>query len=515
MAACGGGGGGPAAVKPGATISGTWTYESVAATVNGLNYAQITKKPIRGAVVQLITQANNAIVATSATTETGTFSLAYSGTGSVIVRVLAQTTTPPIQVEDDTAGNAIWSAQSPAIDFNNVSVTGQDLIAPLGWDTTVMPNKYTGNRVSGAFSILDVIYTASTAVTTARPLTVLPTCKIRWSPNSVATGSFYNGSEIVIVGKENVDTDEFDRHVLVHEWGHFFEDKLSRSDSPGEDHTFGDLLVPSLAFGEGYGYGLAAIILSPDVVSVDTAGPLQANGDGAWSVETPEPFAALNPGWFSETTVAALMLDLFDDTATEALDQVALGLGPILDVLTGPQRTTAARTTIFSFLHGLKQANAAAAAAIDTLVGPAISPVVDEWGSNETHDGGVPYHLPAYHQIAIGGAAVVVTLHGTAGGAPVAKQSNKLPANRFLRFTGSGAQVTVNATTTVPAGMANDHDIALFVFLGAAEVATANAVASGTETVTFASQAGVTYVIQIVDQGNLNGTFTATVAITN
>jgi hypothetical protein len=54
-----------------------------------------------------------------------------------------------------------------------------------------------------------------------------------------------------LLGKEDVDTDEFDTHVVVHEWGHYFESAVSRSDSPGGNHALGDLLDARLAFGEG------------------------------------------------------------------------------------------------------------------------------------------------------------------------------------------------------------------------------------------------------------------------
>jgi len=493
----------------------------VPGTVNGLDYNQITNKPIRGAVVQLVSTTSNAILATSTTSDTGAYSLAWAGTDTVIVRVQARTLTPAIQVEDNTSMDALWTAQSGTITYANTSITGRDLVATLGWGG----NSYTGPRVSAAFSVLDNCLTASRAMLAARPQLVLPPLIANWSPNNtlqngnVAAGqigsSFWDGTELYLVGQENVDTDEFDTHTICHEWGHYFEGSLSRSDSPGGTHSDGDLLTPSLAFGEGYGYGIAAVVLWPATLNVDSLGPQQADGSGAYDVETIPAAMDPTPGWYSELTIAGLLLDLFDDTPGEAGDQVALGLGPIIDVLTGPQRTGPARTTIFSFLHYLKQANPAQAAAIDALAAPSIAPVIDEWGSNETNNGGANYHLPAYNLIAIGGAPVVVTLHGTLGGIPLTAQSNKLPANRFFRVTGNGAQVTVNATTAVPPGMANDHDIVVNVYLGATEVATANALQSGTETLNFVSQANATYVIQITDLGNLNGTYTATVSVTS
>ena len=42
-------------------------------------------------------------------------------------------------------------------------------------------------------------------------------------------------------GQQNSDTDEYDRHVVVHEWFHYFEDHFSRSDSMGGVHGFGNI----------------------------------------------------------------------------------------------------------------------------------------------------------------------------------------------------------------------------------------------------------------------------------
>ena len=54
-------------------------------------------------------------------------------------------------------------------------------------------------------------------------------------------------------------TDEYDDHVVVHEWAHYFEANFSRSDSIGGDHASDNVLDIRLAFGEGFGNAYSAM----------------------------------------------------------------------------------------------------------------------------------------------------------------------------------------------------------------------------------------------------------------
>ena len=48
------------------------------------------------------------------------------------------------------------------------------------------------------------------------------------------------------------DTDEYDDHVILHEWMHFAVDQASRDDSPGVQHNFNSRSDPATAFVEGF-----------------------------------------------------------------------------------------------------------------------------------------------------------------------------------------------------------------------------------------------------------------------
>ena len=80
---------------------------------------------------------------------------------------------------------------------------------------------------------------------------------------------------IALMSDLAADTDEFDQHVIAHEFGHYIEYNFSRADNIGGSHGLGDKLDPRVAFGEGFGYAFAAIVLN-DPVARDSAND---NGD--------------------------------------------------------------------------------------------------------------------------------------------------------------------------------------------------------------------------------------------
>ena len=65
-----------------------------------------------------------------------------------------------------------------------------------------------------------------------------------------------------MLGKENVDTDEYDASVIAHEWGHYYQSAFSRDDSPGGAHSGGDRLDRRVAFSEGWGNAWSGIALA-------------------------------------------------------------------------------------------------------------------------------------------------------------------------------------------------------------------------------------------------------------
>lgn len=384
-------------------VSGTVTYDRVPHDVatSGLDYASIAPLPIRGAVVEVICGAEGFVYDSTVTNAAGFYSLKASLSVDNYVRVKAQlldTTAPGtwnFKVVDNTSGGALYVMDTTP--FNSaVDVTVNDFTADSGW--VVLDTAYTNPRVAAPFAILDSVYTAFNEVLTVDANAVFPALNINWSSlNALVSGnkaigeigtSHYDPAtgEIYILGDENSDTDEYDQHVIVHEWAHYFEDNLSRTDSMGGAHNIGDVLDMRLAFGEGFGNAYSGIAIG-DPIYRDSSGAAQAAGfDFDIDIDV-----CANAGWYSECSVHELLYDF---------DTLLGGFAPLYSVLTNEQKNTFAFTSIFSFVWELKVNNGASAGAIDTLVtGQSIDVITDIYGDSEaTNNPGTTDELPIYEQ---------------------------------------------------------------------------------------------------------------------
>ena len=113
----------------------------------------------------------------------------------------------------------------------------------------------------------------------------------------IAPGRRSSGvAAIYLLGDEDHDTDEYDRSLIAHEWVHFFEATLSRSDSLGGGHGPGDQLDMRVAFSEGLANALSAMITGEQSYAA-SFGPKQGSG-WRWDIENAAQ-ARLRPGWFS------------------------------------------------------------------------------------------------------------------------------------------------------------------------------------------------------------------------
>lgn len=420
-------------VTPEREVRGFLTYERPAAGESGLEYDTVTSHPIRGAVVEAL-DAKGGVLDETTSAMDGSYSLVFGGDATIRVRAWARTVSPPIRIEDNTNDDVIWSVTSPAVDV--VATPTVDLVARLGWTGS----HYGKARESAPFAILDSLYEASRRTLDVVEVT-LPPLSANWSPlnapwyGDVALGEIGGAHfspadrELYFSGFEDEDTDEFDSHVVVHEWGHYLQSTLGREDGLGGQHGLGDVLDPRVAFSEGLGTALSALLLSPDSVYVDTYGSNQGSSFVMNLEAGDDPLQDPTPGWFSEHSVQSLVFDLFDaPSADEPYDQVTLDLALLFDVLDGPVRGTDALATVFSFLSGLRALHPDDATAITSLVEwYDIDPVSDDFGASETHDGGWAPNLPVYRDGVVNGAATVLKFKSEDG-------HNRLAANRYVRF---------------------------------------------------------------------------------
>jgi hypothetical protein len=443
------------AVVGNVSVTGTITFARVPISdAVGLDFANTRQDPARGITVEVLNLATSAIIASGATDASGRYAFMLPGNTQVQIRARAEllrSAAGPlprwqVRVSDLSATAAPYTYGSAP--FNTASGAVQDLAIPSGWNTST--RQPSGTRSAAPFAILDTIYQAIQLILSVAPTADFPALSIDWSETNPGGETFYASSgtdrRIVLGGEVNVDPDEYDPHTIAHEFGHYIEDTFSRSDSIGGPHGFGDILDPRVAFGEGFGYAFAAIVLNDPVVR-DVYGNNQSQV-GRFSVETDE---TLNEGWFSESSVQEILWDLFD-SGVEAGDTVALGFAPIWAVLTGTQRNTDAFTTIFSFITDLKAANPSAVAGIDSRVAAERIQAVgmDIYGTTETNlpPSGVAAEIfPIYTSIAIDG--LPRTLRVSDRHDPF-EDGNKLAATRFLRLSVGGPRtVRVTATSAI------------------------------------------------------------------
>ena len=488
LAACGGGGGGGDGGDAAVTVSGVVSYEFVPlrAACQGLDFNAIEVRPIRGATVQLLDAASGTEIARTFSGSTGGYSMPGIPRGaSVRVRVRAELKDPnlpgwDVEVRDNVipgasdfddppppalGTRALYALDGSAFETNRNRVT-RNLVATTGWDGA----SYSGPRAAAPFAILDMAYGAMQFVRSVDPGADFAPLDMFWSVNNtisradldITAGllptSAYSRQldSLFILGDAGVDTDEFDEHVVTHEWAHYFEDVLSRSDSEGGPHILGESLDAALAFSEGFAEAFASMILD-EPINCDSGPPGTAAGSG-FTVEG-NSFGA--PGWFNEVSVATLIWDLWDE-ADDGVDSGSVGLRPIYDTMTGPHRSGDAFATLFSFASGLRgMLDAEGAALLDTLLAReqvVAGAALDIWASNESNDAGVSQDaLPVYVPYTADGSVLNVCVNNELDG--FARHGNNVGSNRYLRITvPADDEYDVSVVTTTPITPTADPD---------------------------------------------------------
>jgi hypothetical protein len=372
-------------------------------------------------------------------------------------------------VLNNTNGNALYVLDSSVFNTGAAAVT-RNLTATTGWGGG-FSGTYTGARAAAPFAVLDTLYSATQFVIAQGDSTLqLPPLKAFWSAqnrpsagdpadgNIVSTlygsaGSLGSEVGIYILGAENTDTDEFDQHVLAHEYQHFLEDAISRTDSIGGAHSLGERLDMRVAFSEGFANAYSAMVLD-DPLYRDSFGTAQGS-DFNFNIES-DAFGA--PGWYSEASIHRIVWDFFD-AANDAADSdgVTIGYGPMFDVFRAELRTDVPLTSVFAFISALKQRPSMPIDAINARVEAEGVPGtsfgidaqnIDAYATTETHSSVAPVSadlvLPIYSEIELNGPSVRLCADAevtTPGGAVVPGVYNKLANRRFLRFSVPSARV--------------------------------------------------------------------------
>ncbi len=429
-----------------------------------MNYAAVSQKPLRGITVQAIS--GNTVLASTQTTELGAYALTLPQNASYAVRVRAEllkSSGPVIwnvSAKDNTSGDALWTLETVPQSSGTADAT-RSFNIPSGWNGT----SYASSRSAGPFAILDTIYTGMKLVTTAQPTVTFPPLTVFWSPNNRPAGgdltvgdigtSFFtfrfisSGTtttvtrSMYILGKADEDTDEYDSAVIAHEYGHYLQSAFSTNHSLGGPHGSRDKLDKTLAFGEGFGNAWSSMSRNDPLYS-DSQGPGQRLA-GFFDVRR----AAFNPGWYSEDSVQSILYQFF----------VSSGIAPIWASLTGPMKNTQdALASIFSFAAGVRSnASASVTSALNALMNAQNIFGTDQWGADETNNGGSSVTLPVYSQLSLGVPAQACLDYSFQE--PNAQSPNKLGATKYFRINLASA-----GSRTITANFSSGRDIDFVVY---------------------------------------------------
>ncbi len=471
-------------------ISGKVQYEFVPPNpnCNGLNFLLTETRPIRAATVQLIDDVTGNVLDSTVATDIGDYAFSnVPGNRDVRIRVRAELKRSgapswDVEVRDnvDTSpsppplgSRPLYVVDSAIFNTGGADVT-RDLTATTGWGGS----SYTGPRAAAPFAILDAIYSGMQLVLTANANALFDPMDAFWSVNNTLTSptdidagelstSFYRGDldSLFLLGDAGTDTEEFDDHVSIHEWGHYFEDVFSRSDSTGGPHAPSQSLDARLAFGEGWATALAAMALD-DPQYCDTGAAGTSSGFG---IDT-ENYNFGAQGWFNEMSVATFLYDLWD-TGIDGSDTSSIGFGPIFETMAGPQKNTQAFTTLFSFAADLRpMLNTAQRAFVDSqLARENIDTTgIDIWGSSQDNVLTSPNQerdvLPLYRTLPTDGTTINICANSDYDqnrdqNNKRVRDGNKLAEYRYLTFTTtSAAAYTVTITTTTSTPVTADPD---------------------------------------------------------
>jgi len=523
LVACGGGGGGSSSTSEVTScdletstinITGTINYERVpfsATEGSGLDYNNIQTMPVRGAVIQALQ--GSCVQSSSETSSTGTYTLAVNPNTDVKIRVQAKlysdaTAKYDFEVRDNTSSNGLYTLDGTSSDTGSADSI-RNLTATTGWGGT----SYTGSRASAPFAILDSVYESVMKVVNVDADVNMDDADIFWSINNKSASgeksdgdigtSHYSNDELYILGSENSDTDEFDGHVIIHEWGHYFEDNLSRSDSIGGNHGTGNILDMRVALGEGFGNALSGMV-TDDPVYRDSSGATQS---ADFKVDVDEN-SHTNPGWFSEGSVQSILYDLYDANA-DTNDAVNLGFSGIYNAFTSTNyKTQSTMTSLFSIIDEIKTLNTGLTTEIDTLVTAqtsssslGVDAVADKYATGETHsayntsafESGI---LPIYKTIADDGVATAVCSHEV-------QNYNGVETRAFLRLNVASAgnhlvQVAYSSGNLTSANTDPDFRI----YLDGVIVNSASSTTAGQDSVTTTLQSDE-YIIEVYEHSNV------------
>lgn len=385
------------------TLSGTARHTSVTVSGAGLNVTT-SFVPIRRAIVQALQ--GSTVVALTRTNDNGEFNLPVNvNSGGVTLRVLARSTISNY-VADTLGGTGLENCNGASWDVRILNnVTNNSASATSGCMRNIYAaggsTEYTSNtsgitldavtshngsaytsRSGAPFALLDTAIRSLELACEGNASQSFPLVFMNWSTGNTNScpssggcrtylgeiGTSYFTTEgnsgvanLYIMGRENFDTDEYDKHVIAHEFGHYLENKVFRSDSIGGAHSMGDSLDPRVAFGEGFGNAYSGMVYR-DPTYVDTSG---TNQTSAFPINVSSAPSGDDRGHYSERSMQYLLWSLWENSDGSANSG---SFNRIFNILANYQKNTPALTTGHSFSAHYNAVYGGAAESLNTYV---------------------------------------------------------------------------------------------------------------------------------------------------
>jgi len=495
LISCGGGGSDPVApvasctlgTGAGLNVSGTIKFERIALlSSGGLDFNNKTEVTAKAIQVEAVC---NSVIAVATTDDNGLYSFTVpSGTQGVFIRAKAQmikTDIPSWDVEVKDASQTtslVFALDSIPFNLDGVDLT-KNLVAAAGADGIGYP--VDAVRAAAPFAILDTIYKSMQFVMTVQSNAIFPALDVKWSPDN-EDGTYYTNNQISVLGRADLDTDEFDEHVIAHEWGHYFQDAFSRDNSVGGSHAGGDILDVRVAFSEGFGNAFSAMVLD-DSVYKDSQGLTSG-----FTIDV-EANNCTNRGWYSECSVQSILYDFYD-AAND--DVFSMGFDEIHDVMTSNMPLSNSLTSLFSFITPFKSLSSTVPANIDALLAvQSIDSISDDYATGIS-DGEYVINttdvLPIYDTRAFPLSNVCST-----GDNISFDFVYGLGASRFIRFTASSSG-TFRFTSTWTSGL-NISDPDMYLYRNGMLIGSGISTVNKSEAFTTSLIAGNEYILEVLE----------------
>ena len=223
------------------------------------------ERPLPSGQIEIVRERDGAVVATGLTDAEGRFDVRYGAHEGerYQVRALAAIEVASVEEGSDTRWRSRVVDRTPARALYALVTDPFEPARPDPEPWTLRAGVEAG--VAGAMNVADVTRVGFEFVRqySDRPAPELTT---RWQSGlAFDCGSCFS-EDTISLGGQLEDTDEFDDHIILHEFGHYVVRWFSQDDSPGGSHR--DRQVsPRLAYGEGVAYFFCAMVLdAPQIV---------------------------------------------------------------------------------------------------------------------------------------------------------------------------------------------------------------------------------------------------------